>query len=367
MRDVVFRADASLNIGTGHVMRCLTLADALQQRGARCRFVCRAHPGNLTDLIRQRGFKVHVLPELEYAHYNSSSARECTHAAWLGSDWPTDAAQTKIGIGETVADWLVVDHYAIDANWERQLRPACRHLMVIDDLADRLHDCDLLLDQNSGRVAADYFDLVPAGCTVLVGPKYALIRPEFAALRNYSLARRASPQLKHLLITMGGVDKDNATTRVLDALKDSSLPADCRITVVMGPHAPWLTKVREKAKETPWATEVLVNVQDMAKLMADSDLAIGAAGTSAWERCCLGLPTLTMVLADNQREGAAALKEMGAVLLLESGDQLAVELHEKISLLLGAQRLLAMQQACIAVTDGAGVSRLAAMITNAND
>ncbi|MFH0934731.1 MAG: UDP-2,4-diacetamido-2,4,6-trideoxy-beta-L-altropyranose hydrolase, partial [Pseudomonadota bacterium] len=295
---ILIRTDASLDIGTGHVMRCLTLAEALREQGASCRFVCRAHPGNLIDLIRQRGFVVHSLPSDPDWQPRST---EPAHAAWLGADWQADAEQTKVSAGGTAIDWLIVDHYALDGRWESALRGHSGKIMVIDDLADRVHDCDLLLDQNLGRNAEDYAALVPGGCTLLVGAKYALLRPEFSAQREYSLARRSAPQLKHLLITMGGVDKDDVTGKVLDALRVCTLPADCRISVVMGPHAPWLAQVRERAANMPWPTMVLVNISDMARLMADSDLAIGAAGCTSWERCCLGLPSLMMVLADNQR------------------------------------------------------------------
>lgn len=317
---IVFRVDASMAIGIGHVMRCMTLAEALRDRGADCRFVCRAHAGNLVDLIRQRGFETHALP-VQRSDCSSRSAderlggKETPHAAWLGTDWATDAAQTKVSLGETAVDWLIVDHYALDARWEKQLRSVCHRLMAIDDLADREHDCDLLLDQNLGRATADYAGLVPLGCTVLAGPKYALLRPEFAGLRDYSLARRATPKLRHLLITMGGVDQANATGKVLDALRACPLPADCRLTVVMGPHAPWLNQIRAKALHMPWMTEVLENVQDMAQLMADSDLAIGAAGSTTWERCCLGLPGVVFVLAENQIENSKALQEAKAAIV----------------------------------------------------
>lgn len=369
---VVFRVDASLDIGNGHVMRCLTLAEALREKGADCQFVCRAHPGNLLDLIHQRDFDTHILPSQQFTHSASClrggrvGESKLMHAAWLGAEWTLDAVETKDGIGETMVDWLIVDHYALDFRWEQQLRSACRRLMVIDDLADRPHDCDLLLDQNLGRVSADYDDLVPHGCTVLVGPLYAILLPEFAALRDYSFARRVNSQLKHLLITMGGVDKDNATGQVLHALKNCPLPTDCRISIVMGLHAPWLEQVRDQAAQMPWATDLLVNVREMAKLTANCDVAIGAAGMSAWERCCLGVPTLTMVLAVNQVVGAVALKKTGAVLLLEDRGRLATELHEKIAFLLDSQRLQAMQHACGMVTKGDGAVLLAEKIMNTN-
>jgi len=363
--NVVFRTDASLAIGSGHVMRSLTLAEALRGKGATCRFVCRNHAGNLVDLIRQRGFEAVLLPVANTSHLVIQSD---TRLGWLGADWETDAAQTVACISESVIDWLIVDHYAIDARWEKRLRSVCCHLMVIDDLADRPHDCDLLLDQNLGRSTADYAGWVPTACTVLAGPKYALLRPEFANLRNHSLTRRATPQLKRLLISMGGVDKDDASGKVLRALKETrALAADCRITVVMGGHAPWIDSVCEEAARMPWTTDVMVSVQDMASLMADSDLAIGAAGISAWERCCLGLPSLILVLADNQLPGARALDSAGAALLLDEKNPLEGELQEKIAFLSIAQQLGNMRHACSSLTDGSGAAILSAMVASAND
>lgn len=357
---VAFRADASLDIGTGHVMRCLTLADALAAGGAICAFVCREHPGHLIDHIHARGHAVYPLP----APGTGTPAGDVpAHARWLGVDWETDARQTAEALtllpGRSVVDWLVVDHYAIDARWESALRGSRDRLLAIDDLADRPHACDLLLDQNLGRDAADYAALVPKHCRLLVGPRYALLRPEFAALRESSLRRRAQPTLRHLLITMGGVDRPNATGRVLEALADSPLPADCHITAVVGAHAPWRDAVRTAAATLPWRTEVLADVPDMARLMAESDLAIGAAGGTALERCCLGLPSLLVVLADNQRSGAAALDSHGAARLLGDPTAIGANLPVAIAALLTGSALADMSRAAGAVTRGRGTTEVA--------
>ena len=353
---VVFRTDASFQIGTGHVMRCLTLADSLRELGAQCTFICREHQGNLLALIEQRKYKTIALPapNIKHCEFASSPAR----TAWLGADWFTDAQQTRQALGSNVPNWLVVDHYAIDRRWEKAVRTHAKRLMVIDDLADRQHDCDLLLDQNLGRTEQDYGCLLPAHVRSLVGPQYALLRPEFAEIRAESLARRANPQLHNLLITMGGVDKENATGQVLDALKEFVLPQDLRITVVMGPHAPWLAQVKARAEKFSRPTQVLVGVSNMARLMADSDLAIGAAGGTAWERCCLGLPSLVLVIAENQRAGAVALHNANAAILLDACHQIA-------SVISGWQpkqlqdSMLRMSHAAAAVTDGSGSVQIA--------
>jgi len=341
-------------------MRCLTLADALRDQGAECRFVCREHQGNLIEYMHWRGYKVHGLPtlneiDMEYSIVCDESIP--VHASWLGCDWCTDAEQTMRALDNEPMDWLIVDHYALDVNWERTLRPTYLKLMVIDDLADRLHDCDLLLDQNLGRQADDYVKLVSTGCKVFIGPSYALLRSEFCTMREYSLRRRSSPELKHLLISMGGVDKDNATGRVLEALKLSALPEGCRITVVMGSTAPWLDSVRKQAVMLRWPIEVKVNVSNMAQLMAESDLAVGAAGSSSWERCCLGLPSVMVILAENQNHIANALHMIGAGVCIGSVDSPSfnAEMKRLISRFSCAPALMsAMSKAGSEVTDGRG-------------
>lgn len=353
---IVFRVDASLEIGTGHVMRCLTLASALKKHGANCHFICRDHNGNLTAHIQQSGFTVFVLssPIIESAPSSTDSKNRVNHAAWLKVDWQTDAIQTLELINQYPVDWLIVDHYALDTEWESALRTACKNLMVIDDLADRKHNCEVLLDQNLGRKAQDYAELVPENCQLLIGTEFALLRPEFAAILEYSLKRRTNPEIKQLLITMGGVDQTNATGKILDALKDCLLPKECKIIVVMGPHAPWLSEIQSIAETMPWHTEVRINVSDMAKLMANSDLAIGAAGSTSWERCCLGLPSLIIILAENQINSAQALYQSGASFILEYNDSLSKFLYKNLKTLSNSQQLINISRIAASVVNGLG-------------
>lgn len=366
MTSFVFRADASLQVGTGHVMRCLTLADALKAKGGDCHFICREHPGNFLDYIKCKGHKVYVVSALhaEGAELQSSSAlpprgvANLAHAHWLGASQQEDADACSAILSELQPDWLIVDHYALDACWESMLRPYYRKLMVIDDLADRHHICDVLVDQTFGRNAYDYVQKVPVGCKVLCGAQYSLLRPEFAALRQYSLNRRKTQEVKRLIVTMGGVDRNNATGKVLEALRCCDLPQSCSITVVMGNNAPWLSEVQLQAEQMPWLTDIRVGVSDMAQLMADSDLAIGAAGSTSWERCCLGLPTVMVVLADNQRQLAHWLETGGAAVSvdLQQIDELLPTLMSQL-ILLSTPRLL-MSQVAADITDGSGVAAI---------
>ncbi|KKK90338.1 hypothetical protein LCGC14_2724010, partial [marine sediment metagenome] len=170
--------------------------------------------------------------------------------------------------------------------------------------------------------------LLDPNTKTLIGPEYALLRPEFAQLRSESLDRRKIPQLRRILITMGGVDKTNMTCRLLDALDGGILADEIAITVVMGPHAPYLVEVRKRAEQMRRTTQVLVGVTNMARLMTDSDLAFGAAGSTVWERSCLGLPTVTVVLAENQIEVARALREIGASIVIDADNDVSSMVRE---------------------------------------
>lgn len=352
---VAFRVDASLQMGTGHVMRCLTLANALKLQGCECQFISREHPGNLIAHILHQGFKVHTLP-LATTNVSSNSEPRLSHELWLGATQQQDATECSALLRDLQIDWLIVDHYALDARWEIAIKEHYSRLMVIDDLADRNHECDLLLDQTFGRDISDYAPWTPSNCTLLCGSSYSLLRPEFSALREFSLQRRKKAQLQHLLITMGGVDKDNATGQILLALQSSELPADCRISVVMGATAPWLAEVCQLADQLRWPTEVKVGISDMAQLMAESDLAIGAAGATTWERCCLGLPSIMLILADNQRGIAQALSNAGAADLINMStlDYNAIITNKHTS----SSFLAEMSSSASAITDGLGTFRV---------
>lgn len=364
---IVFRVDASIQMGTGHVMRCLTLADALKNQGAECYFICREHPGNLIGLITQRDHHVDALPYMDLSQEGKlqNHTIDLAHASWLGTTQKEDFHLCIPIVEALKPDWLIVDHYALDVRWEKALRSYCKQVMVIDDLADREHDCDLLLDQTFGRDLKDYVPRVPVSCEILCGAEYALLRPEFAQWRDYSLERRENSQLKHLLINLGGVDKDNITTQILMALKQCSLPSELKITVVMGGTAPWIKEVCQQAKDMPWTTEVVVGVNNMAELMAKSDLAIGAAGSTSWERCCLGLPSIIVVLADNQNLIAKDLHNLGAAISIQLKD-----VEEKLSLILNqisTSQLKFMQYKALQVTEGLGVKLLLNYMNSESD
>jgi len=351
---VVFRVDASLQMGTGHVMRCLTLAQVLKENGTDAEFICRKHNGNLIDKIRSNGFIVHELGLFEETEVDTRLA----HSHWLGATQQQDADDCIDIFKAKKVDWLIVDHYALDEQWQKRLKPYCEKLMVIDDLADRKHQCDILLDQTFGRQQEDYSELAPEDCQSLLGSQYALLRPEFAKWRPYSLKRRSKPEFKQLLINMGGVDIDNVTENILDELKMCNLPNDISITVIMGECAPHLESVKSKAMTLHYKTEVKVDVDNMAEVMANSDIAIGAAGSTTWERCCLGLPTIQIVVADNQIDIAKNLDSINVIQLHDSKLQLSKGIDNMLF------SINKMSLASSSIVDGSGVSRVAKFITS---
>lgn len=358
---VAFRVDASLQIGSGHVMRCLTLANALRQRGYDCCFVTRLHKGNLVDLIVRQGHRVAALP----AVHAQLPDRHDDYTAWLGTSWQDDATQTASRLAEETPDWLIVDHYALDHRWQARLRLSCERLMVIDDLANRAHDCDLLLDQNLGRAPESYSGLTNADTIVLAGPAHALLRPDFVAWRGRSLARRVSPRCETVLITMGGVDLDGVAGQVLAVLNELPTPGDMHVIVVTSARSPRFEQLRSQASRCRWPVAILADIDNMAELMARSDLAIGAAGGTAWERCALGLPSIVLAIADNQKPGAAALKFAGAA-WVATGMTEVCELMQSILSEKGPALLQRVGATAASLTDGEGVSRVIKAMENSH-
>jgi UDP-2,4-diacetamido-2,4,6-trideoxy-beta-L-altropyranose hydrolase len=313
--NVVFRVDASVIIGIGHVMRCLTLADQLKTIGAVCSFICREHPGNLIDQILRRGHKVFPLsaPNPRKSSANTDQYKEGSdYEIWLGLDQSIDAIQTKELIGERHIDLLIVDHYAIDASWEKELRPSCSKLMVIDDLANRIHDCDILLDQNFYKAQElRYIDLVPLDCLCLLGPKYVLLRPEFYAAKKR--AKEINGTIHRVLVFFGGSDPANQTIKFLnDFQRLNTQTENICLDIVVGGTNTHKEQIKVICNSMVNA-QFHCDVQNMANLMTNATLGVGSGGTAMWERCYIGLPTITVVFAKNQLQTTLDLAEIGAI------------------------------------------------------
>ncbi len=287
-------------------MRCLTLAEDLRKTGGEVSFVCRAGAGDAIDLIRERGFRMQILDAM--------------------ADWRADAEQTTRALATRgLLDWIVVDHYGLDAQWESRLRAGSQHILVIDDLANRDHDCDALLDQNFYVGAAQrYTGRVPADCRLFLGPAYALLRAEFreAACRP----RDRSGPVRRLLVTFGATDPTDETGKVLAALRTLDSRA-LAVDVVVGAANPRREQIEALCTTLP-SVRCHVQTSHMAELMWAADLAVGAGGATTWERCVLGLPSLTVVIADNQLQTTTDLAAAGAIRYLGWAENLAAVDYE---------------------------------------
>jgi UDP-2,4-diacetamido-2,4,6-trideoxy-beta-L-altropyranose hydrolase len=329
-----FRVDASLEIGTGHLIRCLTLADELRRCGAGATFLCRKDAGQLADLIAARGHQAEFLNP--------------------GQD---DAEQCRALLAEMRPDWIVVDHYALGRAWEQAVRPFAQRIFVIDDLADRQHDCDLLLDQNLHDGIEDrYGPLVPEHCRQLIGPRFALLRPEFAQFRG-KVSRTARP-VSRVVVSFGGADAGNETARLILALDDVSA-APIAVDVVIGPSNPHGQQIRTLASNRP-SLALHVGTDRMAELMSRADAFMGAGGSTTWERFCLGLPSLVIAVAENQRPTSQYLGKIGAIDYIGAAPELAADaLRAAVSrFLLDHERRARMAELGMQLVDGLGASRV---------
>lgn len=353
--NVVFRVDASKHIGSGHVMRCKILAEELRRRGAQIRFICRAHDGNLISVLQKLGFIVDILPAKDLRE----SVSDLTYSnEWLVVEPKCDAKQTIQALDKFVVDWLIVDHYGIDSSWENEIRPFVKSILVIDDLADREHDCDILIDQNWFGCNTDsrYTGLVPEHCHLLLGPRYAILPQVFSQISKSLPPRDGS--IKRVLIFMGGVDSGNQTLKALEALCRPEL-LHFAVDVIIGSSNANIVHI-EKLALTRADTSIYKNLPNLAGLMARADLMLGAGGTTTWERCSLGLPAIVITAAENQVGFTKLLTGKGVHKYL--GDSLSTDCDDWykaiFSFLEDTNKINVMSKMSLKITDGLGIKRI---------
>ena len=343
---VVFRADASEIIGHGHVRRTLTLAMKLRASGATIEFVSREYPGNLCDFVEENGFPVSRLPALGSGALSWQEDADLTHAT--------------MEKGSSPPDWLVVDHYDLDHRWESALRQSARRIMAIDDLANREHDCDLLLDQNLvAGLHQRYTGKVPPGCGLLLGPAYALLESVYAELHDRARPRHGP--VRRILISFGGADADNLCSRSLSAFASLNR-SDIEVDIAIGESSAHLAALRKLA-EPHRNVRVHAGATSLAPLLSDADLAIGAAGTTTWERLCLGVPSLVVTVAPNQEPAAAELDRLGLIRLIgNKRDASESAIAKAIDKVVRSGLDESWSKSCLATVDGRGANRVAAAL-----
>ena len=370
MTRVLIRCDASQIIGTGHVMRCRAVALALQARGAEVVFLCRRQPGDQIEQLAEE-FRVLNLPACRQPEARSARSAplrgRTLYASWLGCSEQQDAHDCLTALAAASLDrpsWLVVDHYGLAAPWQRLMQAGLAQvaILVIDDLADRRHHATVLMDANRVAVADvdPYRDLVPEACTTLLGPPYALLNSIYSRLQPVLPAR---VQLSRVLVSFGGVDLANHTAMALEALNHPRL-RHLSLDVVLGAGAPHLAELEARVQRRPH-TSLHVGLPSLAGLMARADLALGAAGTTSWERACVGLPAVVVPVAENQNQGARALEASGVARCLDlqaAPDPVKALQRAVLDLLDAPGALRAMSEACLQLGDGRGLARVVAAL-----
>ena len=285
------------------------------------------------------------------------------HSHWLGVSQEQDAHSSKQALSDQLWDWIIVDHYALDARWERSLRASAKQIMVIDDITDRQHDCDVLLDQNFyADMQTRYVNKVPAHCQLLLGPRYALLREEFSVMRDQVEPR--SGVVRNILVFFGGVDAGNHTGPTLEALAEMARK-ELKVDVVIGAQHPCREQILEACVIHSYVCHV--QTKNMAELMAKADLAIGAGGSATWERCCLGLPTLSICIASNQRRQIEDAAAEGLLYAPSDGGDLKGVIKRHISALLENALLLKhISTSAMAFVDGRGTTRVTSILNVSN-
>ncbi len=343
-------------------MRCMTLADVLRQAGAEVSFICRELPGNLCGLIEAAGFALARLPQPANA-FKPVVNSDIPHAAWLEVDWRVDAEEAGQILARKYAetDWLIVDHYALDAQWEGAMRRYVKNVMVIDDIADRKHDCDLLLDQNMyANFGSRYDGLVPLHCRKLLGPDFVLLRKEFCEARGKLQKRDGNA--RRILVFFGGADSTGETEKALRAIELLGRP-DIALDVVVGASNPHKDRIKALCAERPNAV-FHYQTHDIANLILNADLALGAGGASTWERMALQLPALTVSVAGNQNEILESAANAGVLVNLGDGSKVGPEMMagELLNMIQDAGKLSSMAENAFGIVDGFGAERVSQAI-----
>lgn len=348
---VVFRADATDVIGTGHIMRCLTLADQLADLNENCVFACR----HILPVLKARVLDAgHRLVELPQSKFHNDAGMP--HAHWLSASWQEDADATLKVEEDNAARWVVVDHYGLDAQWERHVAGHGRKMLVIDDLADRNHDCDILLDQNlHSDPYGRYASLVAGKTLMLMGQRFGLLRPEFS--KGAKLQRAFGLGAITYCVAFSGADIMNLTGMTLNVLVAVCKTGD-RVYVAASGRNVELANIAQRCKDHGW--QLHVDSSRLADLMSDSDVAVGAGGGMLWERAAMGLPSIAIAIADNQREQVAQASAVG---LVSGGDVDTLTPDILRELILRLRNDVALRQnmsaVCTATVDGLGAARVA--------
>jgi UDP-2,4-diacetamido-2,4,6-trideoxy-beta-L-altropyranose hydrolase len=348
-RNLVFRVDSSSRLGFGHVIRCLNLADKLSESNKfEIVFISRSLAGSAINIIRDRGYKVCLISEKKDMLSKSTF------------DWKHDVDRTVEELIQLKPCWMVVDNYEIDYQWHNRVRPYVSNIMVIDDMPNRKFDCDLLLDQTFGRKKSEYASLVSENCKILVGSKFALLNAKFSALRESSkLRRRKHSRIKRVLISFGGSNNSiKLLSTILRGIEYFDWSSPPKIDLVLGHNIDPIDLI--KIMLPTLDIKIYKSVNNMQELIFNSDIAFGAAGISTWERCCLGLPTITIGISENQRDSIENVERVLGLYSIGCCEKVSIkDVNKALSLLVEDSTYYRnMIDSAFNICDGLGVDRV---------
>ncbi len=340
----------------GHLMRCLSLADYLKQNGYKCHFLARNFNTKILNVVKRSQHSLHLLPKKKMVIININKSK-FIYSDWLQVTQQVDFMESYKFIKKINPGLVVVDHYGIDKTWHLLAKQRGLKLFVLDDLGDRQHYCDILLDTTPGRKKDDYLGKINREAILLLGNNYCIIRDEFLKLRKLSL-RRDRTRLSKLMVSMGGMDADNNTLKIMEKLK--TLDLDIKITFIMGNETKDHKKIIALSKQLNVKNMVLPYSTSISKLMLESDLAIGTPSVTALERCCMGLPSINITTSRNQKTIASNLEDIGAAIDLGRIEKLSSQKIVKTinNIYLNKKYLKSMSVESSKVCDGLGKDRI---------
>ena len=339
---IFIRVDSSTKIGYGHLIRCLALADTLK-KSFKINFICTNLNGNLISQICKKKFEVF--------RFNTKSQR-------INVKKDAEKTISIIKKHRNKKSLLILDSYILSQEWENRVRPYVKRLIVIDDLMDRKHSCDLIIDQNlHTQMNSLYNKSVLKNCVKLLGPDYAILRNQFIAQRKYAKIR--SLPIKNILVSFGGTDNENHTLHALTSLK--KLNSDVNVNVVTGTANIGKKIIKNFCKKN-FNYNYFEQVENMAKLMQVADLCIGSSGTTTWERCCVGLPAIAIVASNDQKDIASAVSKNKCIINLGKIKKSDNVNYVRLMKNLKNSELQNMSRNCMKLVDGKGAARISKYI-----
>jgi len=341
IKRALFYANASTRIGVGHLVRCMTLASSLVKLGWKCEFICKSDVMTFEIARNKPSFDFH----------------------FLNNDYDRLEQIKKICAKDT--DLFVIDDYEVDIKYENYCRDLVKRLLVIEDSPLRKHNTDYLLDQTYDRKPNDYKNIVSSDCCLLLGSKYILLRDEFRLARSKNSNKsKIKSNINNILVAISSTDPLNFTSTVIHAIAESGL--DVTTNIIIANNAIHLSKIKEEIRNLPCVINLYVDIDAnrVSELIMEADIGVGSGGISIWERCCLGLPMIVVLTADNQRHVIDNLAKNNVIKYLGYAKDVNIEKIKKSIVMLNNDfnQRLKISKNSFDICDGKGSERVAGIL-----